>query len=175
MRTDVHGRFRFVVVTPGGVQLSLYPERHAVLTHRLKEKTRGDLGTFKLREGIEIKGRVIDADGTPLPGIMVNAKGFVATPPEDVPTLLPGADSLADLTRSAITDAQGQFVMGPLPPASYRIGPVESLFDPVLGDRFRRLPAPFRVRKVTLEDGKVPEPLEIRGAAACRRRGPDAR
>ena len=161
-RTDDRGFFRFVMTTPGEGELSFYPERYAVSTHRLKGDKRGDLGRFALREGMAIEGRVLDADGTPLPGVVVNAKGFVEPPPGVEKPLLPGEDSLDSLSRSAITDALGQFAMGPLPPGSYRVGPVESDNDPLLGDLFQRLPAPFAVRKVTLKEGNPPGPLEIR-------------
>ena len=161
-RTDDRGRFRFVMTTPGEGELSFYPERYAVSVHPVKGDKRGDLGRFVLREGMASKGRVLDADGTPLPGVIVNMTGFVEPPPGVEKPLLPGEDSLDGLSRSAITDARGQFAMGPLPPASYRVCPVESNNDPVLGETFQRLPAPFAKRKVTLEEGKMPDPLEIR-------------
>ncbi len=161
-RTDELGRFRVVMVTPGEGELSFYPEKFAVSTRRVKENRRGDLGRIVLREGIAIKGRVIDADGTALAGVVVNAKGYVEPPPEVRKPLLPGEDVDDSLTRSAITDARGEFALGPLPAATYRVRPVEFVNDPALGDLFRRLPAPFSVNKVTLQEGKTPEPIIIR-------------
>lgn len=161
-RTDELGRFRFVMITPGEGELSFYPERYAVSTHRLRGARRGDLGRFELREGIALKGRVLADDGAALAGIVVTMQGVVEPPAGVEGSTLPGATRLADLTRSAVTDARGEFAMAPLPPGSYSVGPVESNDDPLLGETFRRLPAPFAARRVTLQGGKRPEPLEIR-------------
>ena len=71
-------------------------------------------------------------------------------------------DSQTSFTRWAVTDAAGGFATGPMPPGVYVAVPVELDRDPVMGETFRRLPAPFIPARVTLKEGEAPKPLELR-------------
>ena len=62
-RTDDAGRFRLWVVTPGPAYVWLLPEKFVPETHVLKDDKRGDLGTFILKDGVSIRGKVVDAEG----------------------------------------------------------------------------------------------------------------
>ena len=61
-----------------------------------------------------------------------------------------------------MTDAQGAFAAGPLPPGFYRVQPVELDRHPLKGETFRQLPAPFAPKIVTLKEGERPQPLVLR-------------
>jgi hypothetical protein len=70
--------------------------------------------------------------------------------------------SLWSVSRTAVTDARGEFAFAPLPPGVHRVVPVEQDRDPLEGGTVRPLPAPFIWRKVTLKDGETPAPMEVR-------------
>ncbi len=160
-RTDAQGRFRFVVRTPGEVELELFPEKYAILVHTIKGNKRGDLGRFVLREGGAITGKVVDPDGQPMPKVTVKAAGIRDKSGENPPSTGPWTS----YTHSALTDENGAFDFPPMPPGSYRVVPVEFDRDPILGETFRRLPAPFAPSEVTVKVGEVPKPLRIRALA----------
>ena len=81
--------------------LWLLPEQYVPETHVLKDNKRGDLGTFVLHEGLRIRGKVLDAQGKPMAGVLVNAVGRDRN--EEI--TLPVADQI---NRSAVTDAKGR-------------------------------------------------------------------
>jgi beta-lactamase regulating signal transducer with metallopeptidase domain/protocatechuate 3,4-dioxygenase beta subunit len=157
--SDAEGRFRLMLITPGPAVVWVLPEQYAPSLRGLKDNKRGDLGRFVLADGPRLSGRVFDAQGQPVAGANVNAeRDYNADDPEiEFLRQLIVADSI---NRSAVTDAEGRFTMGPLPPATYRVSPAErSRTD---GKR-RAMPASvFVASKVTLEQGKPPEALEIR-------------
>src|SRR5205807_2089239 len=119
VRTDAKGRFRLALITPGPAVFWILPENYSPSTHGLKDNKRGDLGTFTLAKGVKIHGKVLDARGKPVAGVHVNAEARERS--EELPNL-PVADHI---TRSATTNARGEFVMGPLPPGKYRVKPNE--------------------------------------------------
>lgn len=127
-----------------------YVQLNALVPNALDEaaKTR-DLGRLVLEEGIRIRGRVVDVDGTPIEGVWVNAIL------EEGPAKKEIGMNLADhIDRSALTDADGRYRMGPLPPSTYRATPWEEPRERSVEDRRPRpVPAEFLPRRVTLEDG----------------------
>jgi hypothetical protein len=133
------------------------PDKFGPTTHRLKEDKRGELGTFGLREGISLRGTVVDAQGKPVSGVNVNVEP--AGPNEELQGL-----SVADaVNRSGLTNEKGEFETGPLPPGDYRIKPDEHVRENNKEDRKRRpLPGVFVAQKVTLKDGTNPDPIEVR-------------
>jgi beta-lactamase regulating signal transducer with metallopeptidase domain/protocatechuate 3,4-dioxygenase beta subunit len=156
-RTDADGRFRIVVTTPGSAVVWILPDQYAPSTHRLKDNKRGDLGTFTLREGIRVRGKVLDVQGKPVADINVNVENADRNEELDG---LPVADSIA---RSALTNAKGEFETGPLPPGNYRVKPDEHVRENNKEDRTRRpVPGVFVAQKVTLKEGTKPDPVEVR-------------
>ena len=65
-----------MVVIPGEVHSTLSPEVYAIEVRKLEEGRRGDLGWFVRRPGITLRGKLVDAGGGPLAGVIVNAAGF---------------------------------------------------------------------------------------------------
>jgi protocatechuate 3,4-dioxygenase beta subunit len=158
-RTDARGHFRLVLTTPGQAVFWILPEQFAPSTHAVLNNKRGDLGTFTLAPGIRVKGKVLDTKGKPVAGVNVNAEREGRA--EELQNL-PVADSVS---RSAVTDARGEFALMPLPPGDYRIKP-DDFPRESSSDKHVRRPVPdvFLPQKLTLKEGPDPEPVEIRAA-----------
>jgi beta-lactamase regulating signal transducer with metallopeptidase domain len=158
-KTDSQGRFALTVVTPGDCVFWILPKKYAPSTHVLKENKRGDLGKFAVQDGIVLRGKAVDAQGKPLPGIFVHADKEGR---DEVLAQLIVADHI---NRTALTNDKGEFEFAPLPAGTYRVVPQEHGYDP--SDDARRsarrpLPAVFVNQKVTLKEGQKPEPIEVR-------------
>jgi protocatechuate 3,4-dioxygenase beta subunit len=155
-KTDAQGRFRLVLTTPGAAVFWLLPEEYAPSTHPVKNDKRGELGSFTLGNGIRLRGKVLDAKGKPLGGVIVNAEATERN--EDLQGLM-----VADqINRSALTNDSGEFETAPLPPGTYRVHPDEHVRDgSKKPDRDRhKLPAVFVVQNVHLQENV--DPIEIR-------------
>jgi hypothetical protein len=165
MRTDAQGRFRLVLTTPGNAVYWVLPEKFAPTLHALKDNKRGDLGTIVLEPGISLQGKLLDAEGKPLRGLYVNFRRERGQTPADE---LLGQLTVADaINRTAVSGANGEFQVNPLPPGEYRVQPGEYAEDSSLdrADRkIRKLPAVFAPRKLVLKEGETPEPLVIRAS-----------
>lgn len=156
--TDANGRFRLWIITPGPAYVWLLPTDFAPETHVLKDNKRGNLGAFSLREGLRIRGKVLDAQGKPIPGINVNAE----CEDRNEEITLPVADQI---NRSAVTDDQGNFAMNPLPPGRFRVKPDERPRDASLDKRTsHKLDAVFAPKKIILQAATQPEPIEVRAS-----------
>jgi protocatechuate 3,4-dioxygenase beta subunit len=170
-RTDAQGRFRLKLVTPGPAVFWILPDKHAASEHRLNDKERGDVGTFTLKPGLSLTGRVLDTKGKPLPEVNVNALRMEV--PERFLGLL-GLDDLGLMGRSAVTNAKGEFTLEALAPGKYDVRPdglpLRTRYSTVLapfldeGERHENYPVPgfFVQEEVTLTEGMKPEPVEIR-------------
>jgi hypothetical protein len=146
-------------VTPGDCVFWILPKQYAPSTHIVKADKRGDMGRFGLQQGIVLRGKVADAQGKPMAGVYVHADN------EERNQAL-GQLMVADhISRTAQTNAKGEFELMPLPPGKYRIQPQEHGYDPTdEGRRQKRRPleAVFLQQKVTLRDKEKPEMLEVR-------------
>src|SRR5262249_32844557 len=156
-KTDAQGRFRLPLVTPGWAVVWVLPEEYVPSTHVIKDK-RGDLGTFTLRTGPRLRGKVLDAKGNPPVGVNVNAESRDRH--EEITE--PVAENI---DRSAVTNEKGEFEMKPLPPGNYLVKPDEHPRDGTLDRNNRKrtpITAVFVGTKVVLKDGADPEPVEVR-------------
>jgi uncharacterized GH25 family protein len=156
-KTDAEGKFRLPLVTPGWAVVWVLPEEYVPTTHVVKDR-RGDLGTFTLQTGPRLKGRVFDAKGNPLAGVIVNAESRDRNDEITEPV----ADSI---NRSAVTNDRGEFEMNPLPPGNYLVKPGDYPRDGSLDRKDRKraaVPAVFIGTKVTLKAGADPEPVDVR-------------
>jgi hypothetical protein len=155
--TDESGYFHINVVKGGEAVLWLLPHDFSPSTHLLHLQ-RGDLGQFKLEDGIRLSGQVVDADGAPAVSVWVNAElsGGPAKQYIDMPVV----DALS---RSVLTDQQGQFVTEPLPAGDYDLLISEAPRDNLAEDRTSHpLPDVFLHQKLHLESGQTAATVEIR-------------
>lgn len=156
-RTDADGKFRLPLTTPGWAVVWVLPEEYVPTTHVVNEK-RGDLGTFTLAAGPRLKGRLLDAKGQPLAGVIVNAESQDRN--EEITQ--PVADNI---NRSAVTNEKGEFEMKPLPPGNYLVKPGDYARDATTDRHDRKrseIPGVFVGTKMKLAAGADPELVEIR-------------
>jgi len=157
--TDAAGKFRLNMVKGGTGVLWVLPKDYAS-TSRAVTDTRGDFGEFRLRPGVRVSGRVINAEGQPVPHVPVNIQ-YQGGGNETVNNL-PVSTSIR---RSALTDDSGQFEFDPLPTGDYRVIPEEHRSDPITRDPERyEIPGVFLPRKVKIKEGVAAPPLEIQAS-----------
>ena len=187
-RTDADGRFRFDAFPTGSVIYWVESRDYAPSVHILKNGERGDMGTITLKRGNTIQGKVLDAQGKPVPGVYVQADR--ERPEELVPnftirigeegTGLDGPQRPNNLgaeeevrlaqeyaSRTVVTGVDGGFMIRALPAGNYRVAPVEESWDYSLKDgrtpTRRPLPGVFMPMPLALKDGEAPKPVLIRG------------
>jgi RNA polymerase sigma factor (sigma-70 family) len=158
-KTDAEGRFRLPIITKGFAVVWLLPKDYAPSTHVLKENKRGDMGAFILRPGIRLRGKVVDANGKPVAGVIINAE----SQERNEAITEPVADQI---DRSATTNDKGEFAMNPLPPGKYKVSPGDWARDGSLDrkERASKRPPPgvFLGTVVKLTDGEETESVEVR-------------
>ncbi|MBX9625087.1 MAG: carboxypeptidase regulatory-like domain-containing protein, partial [Gemmataceae bacterium] len=158
-KTDKDGKYRLTLTTPGWGVVWYLPEQYVPTTRVVNDK-RGDLGTYTMRDGPRLSGKVLDAKGQPVAGVVVNAE----SQDRNDEITGPVADNI---NRAATTDAKGEFVMNPLPPGNYLVKPGEYARDASLGQptpysKKTPVPAVFLGTKVVLKADAKPEPVEVR-------------
>lgn len=155
-RTDADGKFRLPLVK-GGVGVMWVLPKDFASTSRAINKERGDLGTITLRPGVRVSGRVLNVAGEPIEGIPVNID-YSGEGNETVNNL-PVASSIS---RSALSDKEGQFTFDPLPSGSYRVIPDEHRRDPIDRDRTKyKIPGVFLPLTVKIQEGTATAPIEV--------------
>ena len=71
--TDDEGKFRIVPATPGDGVLWITPEEYSPQAHRIANR-RGDWGTLTMEKGKTVTGRILDAQGEPIPNVVIDAR-----------------------------------------------------------------------------------------------------
>ena len=156
-KTDASGSFRINVVKGVEAVLWVLPQDFVPSTHLIHQQ-RGDLGQFILEDGVRLSGQVFDSDGLPVSHVWVNAE--LSGGPAKKPIEMPVADALA---RSVLTDAQGQFATGPLPPGDYDVLISEYPRDNIAQDRTGYpVPDVFLHQKLRIEAGQASQSMDIR-------------
>ncbi len=106
VKTDADGRFRIEAIVGGSCVVWVVPDKFSPLQFVLGTK-HGDLGDVKVEPGISLRGVVLDVQGKPVSGVWVNL--------DDVTAARETKMSIGtSMVRTALTDNEGQFVMGPL-------------------------------------------------------------
>jgi len=160
-KTDEAGNFKVNVTTPGLAVFWILPDDLAGELHGVPDGKRGDVGRFTLKQGVSLKGRVLDVEGKPIAGIFVNAEREGDPETGEILNGLAVADAI---NRTAVTGADGSFTLAPLPSGKYRVLPGDRSRDGSERRNVRPLPAVFTPRQVTLKEGETPEPLEVRAS-----------
>jgi beta-lactamase regulating signal transducer with metallopeptidase domain len=160
-KTDDSGNFKVNVTTPGLAVFWILPDNLAGELHGVPEGKRGDLGRFSLKPGVALKGRVLDVQGKPIPGVFVNAE---RDRDQEAGEILNGLAVSDAINRTAVTDADGSFTLAPLPSGQYRVLPGDRSRDGSERHKTRPLPGVFTARKVSLKEGETSETLEIRAS-----------
>ncbi len=162
-RTDGQGRFKLDVFSSGKAVFWLLPEDYALTAHVLGEGHRGDLGSLTLENGINLRGKVLDADRKPVAGVHVSAvseSGMRGDNP-DFPF------GIADQRRRSVpTAADGTFVFGPLSPANYVVQLEQAWWDPpthraATPSSRAPLPGVFTPQKIRIQEGQEPPFMEL--------------
>ena len=154
-KTDQAGKFKVNVTTPGLAVFWILPEDLAGELHGVPivRGPNGHVGRFTLRQGVSLKGRVLDVQGKPIAGVFVNAERQNDPEAREILTELHVGDAIA---RTAITGADGSFALAPLPSGEYRVSPADSSREGSEGRKMRPLLAAFTARKVSLKEGETP-------------------
>jgi protocatechuate 3,4-dioxygenase beta subunit len=163
-KSDADGKFRLPITTPGRGVYWVLPKAYAPEMHLVPEGKRGELGTITLKKGVTVTGRVFDVQGKPLAGVFVEADRERGSGPdsEALSQMMVG-DSIR---RTTETDADGRFTFDPLPSGDYRVMPTEinSSHDRSAGWTRRELPGAYASKKLSIKEGEVPAPLEVRAS-----------
>lgn len=128
-RTDADGRYLLYTRNTWPQRVHWFPDRYEANSRALTQNF-GEQATIRLKSGLALAGKVVDAQGKPLEGIVVQA--WTGT---RVPYLF------------AISDTAGVFRFSPLPAGSYRLAPVRSYHDNVTGDSLSA-PLPFPIPSI---------------------------
>ncbi len=163
-KTDPEGKFRLPITTPGQGVYWILPKDFAPELHVLAEGKRGDLGTITVKRGVAVDGVALDVQGKPIAKLLIEARRERGSGPDDEAlSRMMVADAIK---RTAETDDSGRFVFDPLPPGTYRVMPTtfDSRADRSSGRDRRELPAVFTPKKLTINEGVTPPPLEVRAS-----------
>ena len=161
-KTDAGGSFRLPITTPGAGVFWILPTTSAPEMHVLAEGRRGDLGTFRLKPGVRLSGKAIDVDGKPKTGMLVEVRRERGDEPDDA---ILGRLMVGDfIQKLAETDAEGRFVVDPLPAGEYVVRPTDADYrnGDSAGWKRRESPGPYPRLTVVVKDGETPAPLELR-------------
>lgn len=148
-RTDRHGRYLFYTRNTWPQRIHWYPDDCEANSRALTQEF-GEQEPIRLKPGLTLAGRVVDAAGQPLAEIVVQASTGTR-----VPYLF------------AKSDGRGQFRLPPLPPGTYRLVAVRSYHDTRTGDSLSAaLPFPIPARDYLLSDATASaEPRAVLQAA----------
>jgi hypothetical protein len=154
-KSAADGTFRLNLVRGGPSVFWIVPEKHAP-RQIVSGTKRGDWGNVQMEEGVNVSGQVVEATGKPMPDVWVNLEDRQSQREIQMPVS-------SALRRSAQTDAEGKFQLGPVKPGQYQleVEPYPSEIRYRSRDRKPvKIPAIFPRRTVTITAD--PQPLLVR-------------
>lgn len=158
--TDGKGNFSFSTTTPGSGYLYITPKDQAAVAHTIE--LAGDQGVIRLQPGVVLSGTVTDAEDKPLRDLWVTAQREWSDAGARTEMMNRAGNSFS---RSARTNAEGQFRMNPLPPGRYFIEVTERSSEPMLEKFYERFPKPlpavFLREKMVLDDSGQPHTIDF--------------
>ncbi len=155
--TGADGTFRLPLVKDGPAVMWVIPQDYAI-AQRYLNRTRGDQGEFKLEPGIRVSGQVLDAAGKPVANVPVNIDRDRSKESDAFNELRVSTS----VRRGLISDAEGRFAFGPLPPGDYQLAVNDYNQDPLVRDRKQHtLPGVWTMQKLTLSADVSPEPVRM--------------
>jgi hypothetical protein len=107
--TDADGRFRISSAKGGPCVAWIVPENFAPVQLVLGTK-KGDVGEVRVEPGVSLSGRVVSATGEPVAGVWVNLEDDASQAEIQMPVS-------SAMERSAQTNENGEFKLGPMKPA----------------------------------------------------------
>lgn len=145
------------------------PLRYQSVRFDSKELTDGrdDVGTLALKDGVRPRGRVLDADGTPLAGIQVQAVLADKQPGLDAKHTSTGANAYR---RAAVTRADGSFEFAPVERGTYQVTFADTLAS---SSKPRAMKGVLTARSVVLD--AMPHEFKAVPAVELRVRNIDSR
>jgi uncharacterized GH25 family protein len=154
-KSKADGTFRLNLVKGGPSVFWIVPEKYAP-RQIVSGTKRGDWGNVPMEEGVTVSGQVVDATGKPMPGVWVNVTDNKSRRDIQMPVA-------SALRRSAQTDDEGKFQLGPVKPGEFELEvepyPSEIRFH----SRDRKpveIAAIFPRRTITIAE--EPQPLLVR-------------
>jgi len=154
-KSAADGSFRLNLTKEGPSVFWIVPEKYAP-RQIVSGAKRGEWGDVHVEEGVSVSGQVVDATGKPMPGVWIN----VTDEKSEREIQMPVASALR---RSARTDAEGKFQLGPVKPGQFelRVEPYPSEIRYRSRDRKPiEIPAIFPRRTITIDQN--PQPLLVR-------------
>jgi beta-lactamase regulating signal transducer with metallopeptidase domain len=155
-KSGADGAFRLNLTKTGPSVFWIVPESFAP-RQIVSGTKRGDWRDVEMTPGVGLKGQVVDATGKPIAGVWVN----VTDEKSQAEIQMPVATSLV---RSAKTDSEGRFELGPVKSGQYRL----TIDDYAHEIRYHSrghdrvdIPAIFPRRKITIGETTA-EPIVVR-------------
>lgn len=120
-KTERDGSFRLEAPALGPLTIVIDSKPYAPIVRSIDKNQRGDLGEFVLNPGLTIEGRLIDADGKPIPNRRVSIR-----PAEDCRSDPDDPNAFAMIQnimnhRTALTNDRGEFVFSHMPTGEFEI------------------------------------------------------
>lgn len=143
--TDQQGKFTLNVAKGGPSLFWIVPKDFAP-QQIISGTKRGDWGDIQVEKGVSVSGRVVNASGEPVAGVWVNLSHEASRNEIKMPVA-------SSMNRSARTDEDGKFQLGPMKPGKHEIN---------VGDYPREITYHKPVRNpIAVQDVFVAQEIEI--------------
>lgn len=115
--TDDEGQFRVNIATPGQGAFWFRPQDYAPLGV-VAPWARGEMGDLKLKSGLRVSGRLLDAEGRPATNMPITVYRRDRESP-DIDAFNRDSMAMGGYTRKVVTDSKGNYKLPPVDPGRY--------------------------------------------------------